>query len=142
MRWFLLSLLTLCISTQTMTAQLEQHQWEHRLILLFAEAPSQTIYQQQMEQLKADSAGLADRDLRIYSFFAQSSQPNMSESAREEIQREYNPREEAFLCILIGKDGGVKARKTNLYPREDIFDLIDSMPMRRAEMRRKKKGGG
>ena len=39
--------------------------------------------------------------------------------------------------ILIGKDGGVK----RVFPSSDqiheVFDLIDTMPMRKIEMRRK-----
>lgn len=125
-----------------MPAQLEQHQWKHRLLLLFADEPSNTLYKAQLHSLQADSAELHDRDLRIYSFFAQSSQPALPKPSQAAIQQKYNPNGLPFLCLLIGKDGGVKARKTSLYPREKIFDRIDSMPMRQAEMRRKKKDGG
>ena len=41
------------------------------------------------------------------------------------------PAETAF--VLIGKDGGVKSRGETL-DLDSMFDLIDSMPMRRAEM--------
>jgi hypothetical protein len=38
--------------------------------------------------------------------------------------------------VLIGKDGGIKARHSeDVFDLERIFTLIDSMPMRRAEMR-------
>ncbi len=35
--------------------------------------------------------------------------------------------------VLIGKDGGVKKRASSLQLQE-LFDLIDTMPMRRQEM--------
>ena len=38
--------------------------------------------------------------------------------------------------ILIGKDGGTKLSKSTLSVKE-IFNLIDSMPMRRQEVRKK-----
>lgn len=38
-------------------------------------------------------------------------------------------------AVLIGKDGGLKMRQAKL-DLEEIFARIDSMPMRRAEMRR------
>lgn len=38
--------------------------------------------------------------------------------------------------ILIGKDGGIKLNKP-LASHNEIFDLIDSMPMRQSEMRKK-----
>ncbi|MBT8185067.1 MAG: DUF4174 domain-containing protein, partial [Eudoraea sp.] len=37
-----------------------------------------------------------------------------------------------------GLDGGIKYRKTALLTMEELFSIIDSMPMRRAEMRKKK----
>lgn len=36
---------------------------------------------------------------------------------------------------LIGKDGGVKARWDKAVSNEDLFAIIDAMPMRRSEMR-------
>jgi hypothetical protein len=35
---------------------------------------------------------------------------------------------------LVGKDGGVKARWASPVDPDDIFALIDAMPMRRDEM--------
>ena len=41
---------------------------------------------------------------------------------------------EEFQLLLIGKDGGVKKR-TSTVSLEEVFSLIDTMPMRRREMR-------
>ncbi len=39
---------------------------------------------------------------------------------------------------MIGKDGGIKARYSkDVFDLERIFTLIDSMPMRRAEIRQR-----
>lgn len=40
-----------------------------------------------------------------------------------------------FELVLIGKDGGVKARTSDPSAMEDFLSLIDAMPMRRAEIR-------
>ena len=40
-----------------------------------------------------------------------------------------------FELVLIGKDGGVKARTRDPSALEDFLALIDTMPMRRAELR-------
>lgn len=45
-----------------------------------------------------------------------------------------------FEMLLIGKDGGVKARTGDPDALEDFLSQIDTMPMRRAEMRAE--GGG
>jgi hypothetical protein len=39
--------------------------------------------------------------------------------------------------LLIGKDGGIKLKEPFSVQPIRIFDLIDSMPMRQSEMRRK-----
>ncbi len=40
-------------------------------------------------------------------------------------------------CQLIGLDGGVKANSKHAFSMKDLEDLINSMPMRKAELRRK-----
>jgi len=39
---------------------------------------------------------------------------------------------------LIGLDGGVKLKETEVLKKEDLFSIIDSMPMRLREIRQKK----
>ena len=40
--------------------------------------------------------------------------------------------------LLIGKDGGMKTRQSGAnLDLERVFELIDSMPMRQAEMQRR-----
>jgi hypothetical protein len=41
----------------------------------------------------------------------------------------------AFSVALIGKDGGEKARRAQPISSEELFALVDAMPMRREEMR-------
>jgi len=44
---------------------------------------------------------------------------------------------EDFVFILIGKVGTVKLKAKQPVLSEDLFGLIDNMPMRKEEMRRK-----
>ena len=39
--------------------------------------------------------------------------------------------------VLVGKDGGAKLRTAEVPDLDALFDLIDGMPMRIAEMRRR-----
>ena len=41
---------------------------------------------------------------------------------------------DAFALLLIGKDGGEKRRDTSVPDLNSLFNLIDGMPMRQAEM--------
>ena len=45
--------------------------------------------------------------------------------------------EESFRIVLIGKDGGVKLDQAKGISIQEVFDLIDTMPMRQAEIRKK-----
>jgi hypothetical protein len=42
-----------------------------------------------------------------------------------------------FTVILIGKDGTEKHRTNTLLQMQELFTIIDAMPMRRAEMGKK-----
>ena len=46
-----------------------------------------------------------------------------------------------FTVILVGKDGGEKYRAERVVDPDELFALIDTMPMRRREMRKKPAGG-
>lgn len=42
---------------------------------------------------------------------------------------------DAVEFVLIGKDHGVKRRWSDALPRQELFDTIDAMPMRRYEIK-------
>ncbi len=67
---------------------------------------------EQLEAVRADTAGAEDRELDV--------------SARDG---------EVFCVELLGKDGGVKARWDAVVGREELWARIDAMPMRRRELR-------
>ena len=134
-------LLMLFIPLQT-AAQLDQHRWEDRVLLVIAENDKKEAYKNQIKLLNQQKAELADRNLVTYQLLSNgqsSCQGEIMEPIKaERIIHAYNKEANPFLLILIGKDGGVKLRSKSVVPSEDLFALIDSMPMRRAEMRRKK----
>ena len=48
------------------------------------------------------------------------------------------PEQEKFRLLLIGKDGGTKFVKNHFVEMKYILSIIDSMPMRQQEMKKKK----
>lgn len=121
---------------------LDQHRWEQRVILIFGQLPQADLFQQQLKELTNAPDELEDRDLVIYRFYAGKGwDPDnnlLTPSKVEHIRSRYNPHQEDFQFILIGKDGGVKLRSKQVVAMNKLYGLIDGMPMRRAEMRRKK----
>ena len=54
----------------------------------------------------------------------------------EPALRAAGPARDGFELLLVGKDGGIKARADSPEALEDFLGRIDAMPMRRAEVRR------
>jgi hypothetical protein len=53
------------------------------------------------------------------------------------IQKRFDVSPKSFAVVLVGKDGGVKLKRNVKVRLEEVFTLIDSMPMRQDEMRQK-----
>jgi hypothetical protein len=63
----------------------------------------------------------------------------LSPEDTQKLRRRFGVRPGRFTVILIGKDGGVKMLREDRVELQEIFDLIDSMPMRQQEMQEKGK---
>jgi len=62
----------------------------------------------------------------------------ISDATAGSLRNQFNIKSGQPTVILVGKDGGEKPRSTGYVPIEDIFSLIDAMPMRQAEMRERR----
>jgi hypothetical protein len=124
---------------------LDKHRWQDRVILLYAAGAKDPTLKRQLSLLTTQKAEVTDRDLVIYQLFPSGGiSPNgkkLTASQSLAFFQRYDVRPDTFTLILVGKDGGEKKRTGELVPLEDLFGLIDRMPMRRAEMRRKGKDG-
>ena len=58
----------------------------------------------------------------------------VSSSLKDELKIS---RKTEFEVFLLGLDGGIKLRQQEIVKTEKLFSLIDGMPMRKAEIRRK-----
>jgi len=73
---------------------------------------------EQMEALRADPQGAAERELEV-------------------LEREGD----GFQVELLGKDGGVKARWEDVVGIGELWARIDAMPTRRRELKEQAAGG-
>lgn len=110
---------------------LEEYKWENRVILLFAPNSSTPEIIAQEQIIAKDKLGYAERDLVVLKYILESDD-------EEIVRKKFKVPIGEFTFILIGKDGGTKLRKNEVVFSKDLFDLIDSMPMRRSEITRKK----
>ncbi len=109
---------------------LKKYQWKNRVILLFASGQSDALLQKQQKIFREDSAGMDDRDLIVKVITPDSPEEWKVLSQKLDAGG-------PFSFLLIGKDGGVKKRSDQPVSLESLYSLIDSMPMRQSEMRRR-----
>lgn len=115
---------------------LESYRWKHRIILYTSDAQAMRQFNQAVEERKE---AIIDRDL----YFVNLGAPNNTELNRhltlsapaiDELRAILRTQPKVNELILVGKDGGIKERIDRI-DLQFLFDAIDQMPMRRAEMR-------
>lgn len=99
---------------------------DKRMLLIFADKASNPALKEQMQALKADTRGLAERDVEIHTYYGDR---DIKMFKDKKIRSNYT-------VILVGKDGGDKMRVTSPVTLKTLFSTIDEMPMRQAEMAR------
>lgn len=100
--------------------------WQHRPVVIVAPDPGDVRLRTQRRLLDAKAATLRGYDIRVVTVTG-------DDPARA---RWHVPLDE-FATILVGKDGGEKARWSSPVEPAKIFALIDEMPMRREEVGRR-----
>ena len=121
---------------------LSQHHWNERVILLFANHSEQIDLQTQIDLLTQNKEEVTERALVIYQIFeSHVLSPNKKVLTSADAVALRNSHDissgEAFTFLLIGKDGTEKMRSEKVVSMSRLFSLIDAMPMRRAEIRKK-----
>ena len=118
---------------------LSAHRWQHRVLIAFATSAADARVAAFEETIASATCELDDRDLVVgYSFSEGNSRlgdRELSETDADALRQMHPSAPAGFGVMLIGKDGGVKARYADVPSLEEIFALIDGMPMRRSEMR-------
>lgn len=107
----------------------ETFQWKQRLLLVFAPGPEHPAVGEQMALWKDAGPEASERNLLTFLWKGAAELPAAA-------KQKYDIDPDKFTVLLIGKDGGVKLRSYEPAGPDRIFALIDSMPMRRDEMRK------
>jgi hypothetical protein len=121
------------------TDPLQAHRWKHRLLLVFTPSDTADAARQLHAALELAACEINDRDMLVAWLSAADGNRLGDEAIPNELVGQWRSRlgidAREFGVVLVGKDGGVKARYDALPVLTDILALIDAMPMRRAEMR-------
>lgn len=112
---------------------LDNYLWKNRILIVLQHAPD--IAERQRQIIDRDIEGFLERDLIVIGF-GEDNNLYREVSDLEKILEEYSI-SKADKIVLIGKDGSVKNTWREPVQTNKLFSIIDEMPMRKAEMRKK-----
>lgn len=104
--------------------------WKVRPLVVVADEAGDPRFQRQIASLQARAPDLADYDIKLIAVTAETAG----------IRRKLRLPATGFAVALVGKDGGVKQIWHAPVDPGRIFALIETMPMRRDEVRRRTSG--
>ena len=132
-----------CSSFMNLNGQnLKKHKWENRVLIVKTSDIKSKKYQEQLKEFKNSFEELIDRKFILYKITGddfvlidyKNSELNNSGKISRKLTDNILNEKENFEVILIGLDGGIKLQQTEILMKEDLFKIIDSMPMRRDEL--------
>lgn len=118
----------------------DQYTWKNRVILVFTPSVQDPLFQAQQKIFEEKAPGLRDRDVVILTLVRgegiSSTETSLSPQLISRLYQQFGVSKTDFTIILRGKDGGEKLRRTSeVLSSEELFSVIDAMPMRQREMR-------
>jgi hypothetical protein len=141
------TLLILVVSTMGAQAngqgkiRLKDYQWKHRLILAFSPSTEDPEYRAFAKEIAVQAEEIIDRDILVFHILETGEiklgESSLQTGAGDYLRKSFSVSPGTFTVLLIGKDGGVKLQREGGVKLDEIFSLIDTMPMRQREMREK-----
>ena len=137
---FSVLLLFIIIAMTTGHAQgfpLDQHQWKQRVLLVFSPQDQPEKGQALIADLQVGSDDWVERKLVLYDIQGEGglgpSDYITLQQARE-LRKAFGIGLGESAVVLVGLDGKQKLRSQEPLSKKQVYGLIDSMPMRQAEM--------
>ena len=135
MKWPFLIIL-MCCSFTSFSQDLSKHQWSNRLLVILTNDENSSLVKNQLKEIENNRQSIEER--RLLTYLVTPDQFKLV-LADEKWQAESNfdkySSGKSYEVLLIGLDGSIKQREAGLFKASKLFSIIDSMPMRRAEMR-------
>lgn len=116
---------------------LAQYRWQKRVLVVSAKDAQQEHVRSLLSEINVMGPEFADRDMALVilldSGVSLAEDRELTAEAVKQTRAALGIEPGAKALCLIGKDGGVKLSEENA-SLDDVFKLIDTMPMRRNEM--------
>ncbi|TDQ30748.1 uncharacterized protein DUF4174 [Zeaxanthinibacter enoshimensis] len=115
---------------------IRDYRWKNRLLFLSVNQAVTVTASEAAGKYMTQKKAMSERELLLFFIKDDAIFDAAGNSVDLELPAQYYP--VAGGTVLVGKDGGVKLLQKGIADPVRIFEVIDGMPMRRAEMRRKK----
>lgn len=121
---------------------LETYTWKNRLLMIFSPSEDYPRYRDLTRELRDQHDEITDRDLLVFRILERGKSrlgdSPIDDASSALLRDRLSARTGHFTVVLVGKDGGEKLRQSDEVELEEIFSLIDSMPMRQRERSQRK----
>jgi hypothetical protein len=129
---FLVMLTGFLMPSAAVADVLSDARWRFRLVVVNAAAEDDPLRSAQRAEIDRDAAGWSERRMRLVGDRVTCNGRAINAPAAQ-IRAALGLPPTPGAVLLIGLDGEVKLRQSHAATNEQLFGLIDSMPMRRAE---------
>lgn len=128
-----------CTSAQPIeSVDLDKYKWKNRVLVLFAASDDDAAYERMKSALDDAQEDVDDRDLVLLEVVGNQCVVEgvvAAEAACSTLRDRFGMSADKYGLMLLGKDGQIKLKGNESTSVHDVFGLIDTMPMRRREMR-------
>lgn len=117
--------------------------WKNRILIVKATKNNDLKFEKQLTEFKSQDNTLKERKLVLYTMNNQkltiidytTDTKDTSKRLSDDMMITIFSAKNEFEVILIGLDGSIKLRQTEVLSKEDLIAIIDAMPMRKSEMK-------
>lgn len=147
MKYALILLCSLLFFMDATAQDLNTFRWKNRVLLLFTPDDENPVFQRQIGMLREETEEMEDRQLITIFVAPDGDLENTQQFTKAELSEYYyeffGVDDRLFTLILVGLDGSEKYRSIGRAIAPGLlYNIIDEMPMRRAQLRRREKGYG
>jgi len=131
------------LSVKSNGQDLNDHNWKNRVLIVKTLNSDSEKFNEQLNEFKNSNLELKERKIVLYKIvqdefssinFITNDSVN-SRKVSEITTQNILYQKEDFEVILVGLDGGLKLKQGDVLLKEELFRIIDSMPMRKNEIR-------
>ena len=123
----------------TVDTMLSAYLWKNRPLILFSPSPENPSFISALNGLSKRMEHATDRHMVIIEVLGNGDVRRGGKLDHQHdadaLRRRFSVPKGELTAVLIGKDGSVKLRQSGNVDWDEIFALIDTMPMRQREMR-------